>query len=74
MPGKHDHREALRPRGWAGSAGGDAGATKGERNGGGGSEGSGEEAGGGDEGRRGGGGGSGQHTLLQRCGWTLSAL
>lgn len=24
MPGKHDHREALRPRGWAGSAGGDA--------------------------------------------------
>lgn len=34
MTGKHDHREALRPRGWAGSAGGDAEATKGERGGG----------------------------------------
>lgn len=45
MPGKHDHREALRPRGWAGSAGGDAGATKGERDGGG-TEGSGEAGGG----------------------------
>lgn len=71
MPGKHDHREALRPRGWAGSAGGDAGATKGERY-------RGElgelekKLGEGRKGRRG--GGSGQHTLLQRWGWTLSAL
>lgn len=39
MPGKHDHREALRLRGWAGSAGGDAGATKGERDVGGGDRG-----------------------------------
>lgn len=31
MPGKLDHREALRPRGWAGSEGGDAGTTNGEQ-------------------------------------------
>lgn len=63
MPGKLDHREALRPRGWAGSAGGDAGATNGEQE---------KEREEGRKGRRG--DGNVQDTQPQRWGWTLSAL